>query len=147
MVHTTSARIDSALMHAIASVVVLHALISLAHGLAHLLIPVPVTLLELIYIVVVIAIMPVIGAALIYTPRRQFGAWLVFVGMGGAFLFGLAQHFLLPGGDNVANMPPTAWTGVFQVSAALLGITEVVGTLLAAAALRAVGLPGKEKRI
>lgn len=46
----------------------------------------------------------------------------------GAFLFGLLNHFLLPGSDNVAHVPPGVWQLPFQVTAVLLAILQALGT-------------------
>jgi hypothetical protein len=47
--------------------------------------------------------------------------------MFGALVFGLWNHYLVPGTDNVSSMPANAWGAAFQVTAVLLAVTETWG--------------------
>ena len=117
-------------------VVALHLLISILHGAAHLTIPVPLTLLEVLYIILIIGLAPILGAILLIRRQYQYKL-LLSVAMAAALLFGLAKHFLLPGADNVAEVPPGAWQGIFWWTAVGgLSITEVAGVVTGLVAIR-----------
>jgi hypothetical protein len=126
-------------------IVALHAVVSSLHGIAHLLIPVPIGMTELVYILLVIAVAPILGVWLMRPPYYRTGARLLLAGMAGALVFGLAEHFVLPGGDNVAQVPAGAWLGTFQWTSVGLLITEAIGTLVGLAALKAQFVVGERK--
>ena len=44
-----------------------------------------------------------------------------------AFLFGVWNHFLLPGSDNIGQVPPGVWQQPFKVTAVLLTILQAAG--------------------
>src|ERR1700736_2652167 len=83
----------------------LHAVIALLHGLAHFENSVWLSLLETAFVMVVIALAPLLGALL-------FGVW---------------KHFLVPGTDNVAQVLAGAWYLPFLITSILLVILEVIG--------------------
>ncbi len=135
----------AAVRRATIGIVILHAAVSILHGIAHLLIPVPVGMVELVYILLVIAAAPILGVWLMRRPYYRTGARLLLAGMVGALVFGLAEHFLLPGGDNIAQIPAGAWLGTFQWTSVGLLITEAIGTLVGLAALQAQFVVGERK--
>jgi hypothetical protein len=81
------------------------------------------------FVVVVILIAPLVSLFLLHTARLAWlGALLLFLSMLGAFLFGVWNHFLLPGSDNIGQVPPGVWQQPFQVTAVLLNILQAAGT-------------------
>jgi hypothetical protein len=65
------------------------------------------------YVIGVIFLSPVVAAALLWTPLRLAGAWLLLASMSGSFVFDLAYHFLIPGPDNVFTLQPGVWLVAF----------------------------------
>ena len=55
--------------------------------------------------------------------------------MAGSLVFGLVNHFGLPGPDHVAHVDPR-WRLLFATTAALLAITETLGSTLAIRVIR-----------
>jgi hypothetical protein len=114
--------------------VLVHLLISFIHGLAHARAQVPLSRAAHLFVYVVILAGPLIGLALAW-PAERLGAWLIAITMAGSLVFGLVNHFGLPGPDHVAHVDPR-WRLLFATTAALLAITEALGASLAIRAVR-----------
>ena len=123
---------------ALAAIVVLHFAVVLWHGSAHSNVPVPITTMQTAFVVIVILLLPLVGAALVWSRFRQIGAWLIALSMLGSLLFGVINHFILVSPDNVAQMPEHAARHSFILSAYLLVLTEALGTVLGLIAIRAL---------
>jgi hypothetical protein len=81
------------------------------------------------FVVVVILVAPLVSLYLLYTARLEWlGALLLVLSMLAACLFGVWNHFLLPGSDNIRDVPPRVWQQPFQVTAVLLIILQAAGT-------------------
>jgi hypothetical protein len=85
---------------------------------------------QLAYIAVVIYTAPIVAAVLLWTRYRLAGAWLLAASMAGSFVFGLVLHFLVSGPDNVFTLPSGTWRTAFQVTAVLLLMLEMIGSLI-----------------
>ena len=70
-------------------VVIVHAVISALHGLAHLLIPVPLSLTQALFIGGVITALPIIAMILVWKELVQRAVTLLLLSMTGSLLFGL----------------------------------------------------------
>jgi hypothetical protein len=119
--------------------VLIHFLISAVHGLAHTRAQVPLSLTANLFVFIVILAGPLIGIALAW-PARRLGAWVIAVTMAGSLVFGLVNHFGLPGPDHVAHVDPQ-WRLLFGITAALLAITETLGSILAIRIIRERSAP------
>ena len=119
---------------ALAATVLIHFGVSVAHGAAHTGAHVPLPLAGALFVYIVILAGPLAGLAVaIWRPRA--GALIVAASMCGALVFGLINHFLVDGQDQVAHVVAD-WRTLFGVTAVLLAVTEGVGT--------AVGLWGSK---
>src|SRR5260221_507337 len=108
---------NSKLVSYATAIVVLHTLVTLVHGAAHVSESVYGSVLDTIFIVVVIWFAP-IGAILLLQMRRwQMGSIILLVAMAGSLLYGVYNHFILPGPDNVVSFPAGVWQGYFQATA------------------------------
>ncbi len=74
-------------------IVVAHLFIVAWHGVSHLQIPVPLSMLQMLFVGIVITLLPLIGAAMLWTKYLNQGAWLIATAMFASFLFGLINHF------------------------------------------------------
>jgi hypothetical protein len=108
-------------------VVVIHAIVGILHGLAHLNLPVPLSLFQILFVGAVIMLAPIVAASLLWTSLAQLGRWLFFVSMTGALLFGIYNHFIAISPDHISQIPYVGWGALFQVTALLLMITEGIG--------------------
>jgi len=115
--------------------VLIHFIVLLWHGTAHILIPVPLTGLQTAFVGFVIFLLPLIGAGLLWTDRGRTAAWLITLSMLGALLFGFINHFMRASPDYVLEVPANTWRHSFVTSAALLAVTETVGTMVGAVAV------------
>lgn len=81
------------------------------------------------YIFLVIVAAPVIAGILIWRGTRV-GFQLLAVSMLGSLLFGGYYHFIASGPDNVASLMDHTWSFPFQITAALLAVTEAAGFVI-----------------
>jgi hypothetical protein len=114
--------------------VLVHLLVSFVHGLAHARAQVPLSRAANLFVFIVILAGPLIGLALAW-PAKRLGALLIAFTMAGSLVFGLVNHFGLPGPDHVAHVDPR-WRLLFATTAALLALTEALGSTLAIRVLR-----------
>jgi hypothetical protein len=114
--------------------VLIHLLISFVHGLSHARAQVPLSRAANLFVYIVILAGPLIGLALAW-PAQRLGAWLIAGTMTGSLVFGLVNHFGLPGPDHVTHVDPR-WRLLFATTAALLAITEALGSSLAIRVIR-----------
>lgn len=108
-------------------VVIAHTLISALHGLAHLLIPVPISVLQALFITGVISVLPIVAVVLVWRQQVKWASTVLLVSMAGSLLFGLYNHFVVISPDHFSQMPPTSLGVLFQVTAVLLAVSEGVG--------------------
>jgi len=127
---------NSLLRKSLAAIVILHFGVVLWHGAAHTQIPVPLTPVQNAFVGFVIVLLPLVGAVLLWTGRPRAGAWLITLSMLGSLLFGLINHFVLASPDYVLAIPADAWRHSFVLSAVLLAVTEGMGAVLGAIAIR-----------
>ena len=113
-------------------VVWLHVLVVILHAVAHFGAHVlPASFYDYAFVVVVIMIAPVVALFLLKNaPLSRLGALLLFLSMLGALLYGLLNHFLLPGADNALHMPAGVWQLPFLVTSYLLLILEAAGSVV-----------------
>jgi hypothetical protein len=121
---------------ALAVVVVLHLVVTLAHGWAHNAAAVPLGWLSLAFVVVVIQAAPLIGLAWMWTNPLA-GARLIGLAMSASLLFGLINHFVIASPDHV-NRVTAQWRALFVSTAILLALTEAAGAILGLTARRAL---------
>ena len=119
-----------------AVIVFAHALVAAVHGIAHQHLGISLTLAQSLFVVVVITLAPLIALLLLWTRLRKWGAALLLLSMLGSLIFGIVNHFLIDSSDHVLHLPPGEWRLAFQITAALLVITELWGCACGAWSLR-----------
>src|SRR4051812_397796 len=110
---------------ALTAVVLGHLTVSIVHGAAHTGAVVPLTTVGNLFVYVVILAGPLAGLA-IWRWRQDAGGWIVAASMAGALVFGLVNHFIISGPDQVAPVAP-AWRSLFGATAVLLVVFEAAG--------------------
>jgi hypothetical protein len=119
-------------------VIVLHALVAAAHGVAHSTLNILMNGWQNAYIFIVIVLLPLVAGYLMW--KRARGGYLVLLlSMLGALLFGGYYHFVLAGADNVSTVGHHAlrsWAQLFQVSAVLLALVEFAGVIVGVVGMR-----------
>ncbi|MEG3894228.1 MULTISPECIES: hypothetical protein [unclassified Microcoleus] len=120
------------------TIAVIHAIANGLHGLAHLQIPIPLSLLQSLFVGIVIFLMPIIAAVLLWTQFYRIGSWLLLSSMAGSLLFGLYNHFIEISPDHVSQVASEGWGLVFQVTAILILIVDGLGSGIGFWALRTI---------
>jgi len=109
-----------------AALILVHLVISLIHGYAHVQAHVMLSTFGQTYVLVVIFLAPLLACTLLYSRWQRSGALLTALSLAGSFVFGLIYHFLLPGNDNVAEVHGE-WHMLFMWTAVLIAILEFAG--------------------
>jgi hypothetical protein len=109
----------------LAALVLGHLAATFFHGGAHIGAHVEATALQSAFILLVIEIGPVAGLVLGFW-RPAAGGWVVALTMAGAFVFGVANHFVIAGADRIDSVAGP-WRLSFAVSAAALAVLEAAG--------------------
>ncbi|MEG4504211.1 hypothetical protein QUA81_08860 [Microcoleus sp. F6_B4] len=120
------------------TIAVIHAIANGLHGLAHLEIPIPLSLLQSLFVGMVIFLIPIIAAVLLWTQFYRIGSWLLLSSMAGSILFGLYNHFIAISPDHVSQVAFEGWGLVFQVTAILILIVDGLGAGIGFWALRTI---------
>ena len=113
---------------ALAGVVVLHLIVTVFHGSAHSGAAIEQAWPAMAFIFLVIIAGPLVGLALMLLNPRG-GARLIGITMAASLLFGLINHFIIPGPDHVAHVA-MAWRALFGSTAVMLAVTEAAGAAL-----------------
>ncbi|MDF5717702.1 MAG: hypothetical protein PUP93_28500 [Rhizonema sp. NSF051] len=109
------------------AIAVLHALINGLHGLAHIEIPVALSLLQSLFVGIVIFLTPIIAAVLLWTQFYRIGSWLFVISIAGSLLFGIYNHFIVMSPDHVSQITFAGWGMLFRVTAILILIVDGFG--------------------
>jgi hypothetical protein len=125
------------------AIVVMHTIAHGLHGLAHTKIPVPLSMIQEMFIGVVILLVPIVAAILLWTKFSSSGVWLLLGAMAGAILFGIYNHYLVISSDHVSHVPFTGWGLLFQATAVLTLIVDGFGYWFSVWTLKAVPQPEK----
>ena len=113
--------------------VVIHFVIVVMHSIAHEVLNVKASPAQLAFIIPVIIVTPVVAGFMILKFNRA-GTVLLFASMLGSFVFGLYYHFIADTIDHVshvARLEPAFWSTIFQLTAYLLLVSELLGTVVA----------------
>jgi hypothetical protein len=108
--------------------VVVHALIAVAHGIAHAELGVALSAFQTGYVVVVIGVAPVVASVLLWTRLARPGWLLLAVAMAAALVFGIYWHYVAVSPDHVSHLPEGGLQGLFRLTALLLVFAEAFGT-------------------
>ncbi len=128
-----------------ALVVLVHTVVMLVHGAAHMRLNIELSPWANIYVLGIVGIGPITGLIFLRSSRQRTGATILFITMIGALLFGLWNHFIAPGTDHVMHLQASPWRLPFQVTAGLLLVSEAAGAVIAFALLVALTLQTKER--
>ena len=110
------------------SIVLAHLAISVVHGQAHTGAHVALSPPMAAFVYIVILAGPLLGLAVFFW-RPDTGAWMVAASCAGALVFGLVNHFIIPGADRVDQVAQE-WRTLFGATAALLLAAEAAGVAI-----------------
>ena len=107
-----------------------HLLVNVVHGTAHLKLHIQLGPVAMLFVIGVVIVCPLLAALLLWTSRQRFGLILLALSMAGSFIFGLYNHFVAMGPDQVGRQPSGPWAIAFAMTAYLLLLAEVTGTYI-----------------
>ncbi len=123
------------------TIVVIHAIANGLHGLAHVEIPVSLSLVQSLFVGTVIFPTPIIAAVLLWTQFYRIGSWLLLCSIAGSLLFGLYNHFIVMSPDHVSQVSFAGWGLLFQITAYLVLIVDGLGCWIGIWALKTIQQP------
>lgn len=109
-------------------IVWLHTAIAVVHGISHVANSAELPLFANVFVIVVIVLAPLLALLLLCTHWRRSGALLLTLSMLASLVFGIWNHFLVPGPDNVAQVMSGMWSSSFLITSILVALSEAVGT-------------------
>lgn len=113
------------------AIIAFHFTAVVLHSVAHEILMVKASAAQLAFIVPVIIFAPVISAFLL--PKfEKTGAILLMLSMTGSFVFGLYYHFIAHTIDHVGHvthLQPAVWAAIFEITAYLLAVSEILGAI------------------
>jgi Na+/proline symporter len=116
--------------------VLAHLAVMMLHGQAHDQLSVGLSSWQNIYVLIVIAIAPLVAMVLLWTRFTRQGLLLLVVSMAASLIFGLVYHYIVVSPDHVSHLPPGDAQGQFRITAALLILTELFGVVVGLLGLR-----------
>ena len=119
------------------TIVLVHLLITIVHGMAHADLQIGLSTTQKLYVLLVINVCPLIAMALLWSKHQNAGFVLLSLSMFASLLFGVWNHFVVSGPDHVAEVAEGAMGHVFQITAVLLALIESAGAWLGIVWLRA----------
>ncbi|MEH2184305.1 hypothetical protein [Nostoc sp.] len=123
------------------TIVVIHAITNGLHGLAHVEIPVGLSVLQSSFVVFVIFLTPIVAAVLLWTQFYRLGSWLLLFSMAGSLLFAIYNHLIVISPDHVSQVSFAGWGLLFQVTAILILIVDGLGCWISGWALKTIQQP------
>ena len=120
--------------HLAIAIVLLNAVVLLAHGSAHRSLGVLLSPWQQTFVYGVVVPGPLVALALLRRHARQ-GYTLLLISMLGSLLFGVYPHYVAVSPDHVAHLPPGDSQPLFRITAALMAFLEAAGAIVAAVAL------------
>ena len=128
-------------------VVVMHAIANGLHGLAHVEIPVSLSLVQKLFVGIVVFPTPIIAAVLLWTQFYRIGSWLLLSSIAGSLLFAIYNHHIVISPDHVSQVSFEGWGLLFQVTAYLILIADALGCWISVLALKTIQQPEQLKQI
>jgi hypothetical protein len=125
------------------AIVVIHAIANGLHGLAHVEIPVPLSLIQSLFVGIVIFLIPIIAAILLWTQFYRIGSWLSIGSLTGSLLFGIYNHYIVISPDHFTQVSFAGWGMLFQVTALIIPIVDGLGCGVGVWTLKALPQPEK----
>ena len=110
--------------------IILHALFSSLHGASHQSLGVKLSVLQVLFVAVVITIAPIVAGIFLWKDAIKVGAVLLACSMTGSLIFGAYNHFVAISPDHVSHLTNTTsknWIWIFQATAVGIAAIEVFG--------------------
>jgi len=109
------------------AILVIHAVVSIIHKLAHLNIAVHLSNRQELGVWLIFVLAPIVTLAFLWTNRFRWGFLLLLLTMAASFVFGGMNHFVWITDDHVFHAPPGDLRWLFQATAYLMALLEIIG--------------------
>lgn len=109
------------------AILVIHAVVSIIHKVAHLNLAIDLSTRQDIGVLIIFVLAPIVVLALLLTNRLRSGFLLLLLTMAASFAFGGMNHFVWITEDHVFHAPQGELRWLFQATAYLMALLEVVG--------------------
>jgi len=111
-------------------IVLAHLVVNIIHGAAHRELHVELGQAAMLFVIGVILLCPLIAMILLWASQQRLGLVLLAFSMAASLVFGLYNHFVVMGPDNVREQARGPWGTAFLLTAYLLCVTEALGAYL-----------------
>jgi Na+/proline symporter len=112
------------------AIIIAHAAVGFLHAAGHRKLDIQLSQTQLFFIVIVITLAPLAAAVLLWKRAVRGGAALLLASMASSLVFGVYNHYVALSPDHVSHvgtLAQTSWALIFQITAALLALTETLG--------------------
>lgn len=123
---------------AVTVAVLAHLAVMMMHGQAHAKLSVGLNAWQNSFVLVVIAIAPLVAMLLLWTRFARLGLLVLTVSMAGSLIFGVVYHYVVISPDHVSHLPAGDAQGLFRLTALLLILTELFGVVAGWLGLRSL---------
>lgn len=108
-------------------ILVIHAVVGLIHKVAHLNLAIHLSTRQELGVLLIFVIAPIVTLFFLWTNRLRWGLVLLLLTMAASFVFGSVNHFVWITEDHVFHAPQGELRWLFQATAYLMAVLEVVG--------------------
>jgi Ca2+/Na+ antiporter len=109
------------------SILVIHALVGIIHKVAHLNLAIDLSTRQELGVLLIFVLAPIVTLFFLWTNRLRWGFLLLLLTMAASFVFGSVNHFVLITEDHVFHAPRGELRWLFQGTAYLLAVLELMG--------------------
>ncbi|MDZ8224075.1 hypothetical protein [Nostoc sp. ChiVER01] len=120
------------------AIVVIHEIVNGLHGLAHIKIPAPLSLLQSSFVVLVIFLAAIIAAILLWTRFYRIGIWFLLNALIGSILVSTYIHLIAMSPAHISQVSWSGWGLLFYVTAILSLVIDGLGCWLYGQALKSI---------
>lgn len=109
------------------AVIVLNAIVTMAHGQAHTDLNVTLNAAQSAFVYTVILAAPLLALILLWTPRVSLAGLVLALAMAGSLAFSGFFHYIHISPDHVQHLPAGDAQGAFRLTAAAMVLTNLLG--------------------
>ena len=109
------------------AILVIHALVSIIHEVAHQNLAIELSTWQQLGIWLIFVLPPIVTLYFLWTNRFRWGFLLLLLTMAASFVFAGVNHFVFITEDHVFHAPQGELRWVFQATAYLMAVLEVIG--------------------
>lgn len=109
------------------AILVIHAVVGLIHEIAHWSLAIELSTRQELGVWIIFVVAPIVTLYFLWTNRLRWGFLLLLLTMAASFVFASVNHFVLITEDHVFHAPQGQLRWLFQATAYVMAVLEVVG--------------------